>query len=326
MKEAMFYEKINNSMLHCLLCPQDCKISDTKHGFCRARKNENGILYSENYGIITSLAMDPIEKKPLFHFYPGSYILSAGSYGCNLRCSFCQNWEISQQRLEGRYLSPEQLVTIAKKQEMNIGIAYTYNEPTIWYEYVLDSAKLAKKNGLKNVFVSNGFININPLRELLPYIDAMNIDIKAFTEDYYKRLCSGKLENVLKVVEEAIKHCHVEITTLLVTGENDDHEEIEKLSKWLSDIDKNIPIHFSRYFPQYKMENPKTPYGTLKDAYDIAKKYLNYVYVGNILGFDNNTYCPNCGNLLIRRNNGIYVLGIENNKCRKCGYSFYGCV
>ncbi|MBE0069364.1 AmmeMemoRadiSam system radical SAM enzyme [Thermoanaerobacterium thermosaccharolyticum] len=324
MKEALYYEKIDNDSVHCLLCPQNCIISDGKYGFCRARKNEGGKLYTENYGKITSLAVDPIEKKPLYHFIPGSHILSAGTYGCNLRCLFCQNWEISQQMLEGEYLSPSKLVEIAKKQQGNLGIAYTYNEPSIWYEYVLDSAKISHKEGLKNVLVTNGYINIDPLKELLQYIDAVNIDVKAFSNEYYKKICHGNLESVLKVVEEAALYCHVEITTLVVTGENDDYTEIEELCKWLSNINKDIPIHFSKYFPRYKMKNPETPIEVLEDIYGIAKKYLNYVYLGNVSGFDNNTYCPDCGYLLIKRKGYVHVVGIENNKCGKCGKKFYG--
>ncbi|QSZ26766.1 AmmeMemoRadiSam system radical SAM enzyme [Aceticella autotrophica] len=324
MKEAMFYEKLDNNTVHCLLCPHDCMIKEGKYGFCNVRKNVNGTLNTENYGIVTAIALDPMEKKPLYHFYPGRYILSVGTFGCNLRCAFCQNWEISQQKLEGNFALPEQLIHIAKSQENNIGIAYTYNEPTIWFEYVIECAKAARENGLKNVLVSNGFINIEPLKELLKYIDAMNIDIKAFTDEYYRKLCYGKLDNVLRTVEVAAKSCHVEITTLLVTGENDNVDEMEKLAKWLSGINKNIPLHFTRYFPHYKMTNPPTPIETLKLVSETGKKYLNYVYTGNAPGFDNNTYCPVCGNLLIERNININIIGIKNNKCLKCGNEFYG--
>lgn len=324
MRESMFYKKESNNRVECNLCPQNCKIANGKYGFCRGRKNENGKLYSENYGMITSLAMDPIEKKPLYHFYPGHYILSAGSYGCNLRCTFCQNWEISQQLIDGKYLEPEKFVDIAKNQPMNLGIAYTYNEPFIWYEYVYDTSKIAKRNNLKNVLVTNGFANHDPLKEILPYIDAINIDVKGFTNEYYHRICSGKLEDVIKTVELASKYCHVEVTTLLVTGENDNLEEIENLCKWLSTVNIDIPLHFSRYFPQYKLRNPPTPSETLKNARNIAKKYLHYVYIGNAKNFDNNTYCPKCGNLLIKRDNTINVVGIKKNKCSNCGYRFYG--
>lgn len=319
MKEAMFYEILEDKAVHCMLCPHYCKISDGKYGICKARKNNGGILTSENYGIISSIAVDPVEKKPLYHFYPGRYILSAGSFGCNLRCAFCQNWEISQQRLEGRFLYPADLVNIAKRQENNIGIAFTYNEPSIWYEYVYECLMAAKEKSLKTVLVTNGYINIQPLRHLLPYIDAMNVDVKAYKDSYYKNICYGSLKPVLKTVEEASKHCHVEVTTLLVTSLNDDAEDIESLTKWLSQVDKNIPIHFTRYFPSYKMNNPATPIEKLQMAYDIGRKYLKFVYVGNVAGFDNNTYCPYCGNLLVKREMRIETVGLEGSKCRKCG-------
>lgn len=319
MKEAMFYEKLEDKAVHCMLCPHDCRISDGKYGVCRVRKNNRGILTSENYGIISSIAMDPVEKKPLYHFYPGKRILSAGSFGCNMRCAFCQNWEISQQRLEGGFLYPAELVNIAKRQGNNIGIAFTYNEPSIWYEYVYDCLMAAKENSLKTVLVTNGYINMRPLKYFLPYVDAMNIDVKAYKESYYEKVCYGSLKPVLKTVEEASKHCHVEVTTLLVTGLNDDVEDIENLTKWLSQVDKNIPIHFTRYFPNYKMNNPATPMEKLQIACDIGKKYLNFVYAGNVAGFSNNTFCPNCGNLLVKREMQIKTVGLDGSRCTKCG-------
>lgn len=322
LKEAMFYKKLENNVVECLLCPHNCRINEGKYGVCDVRKNINGTLVTENYGIITSVAMDPIEKKPLYHFYPGRYIFSVGTYGCNLKCKFCQNWEIAHQKWEGDYISPQQLIAAAKRQIDNIGIAFTYNEPLIWYEYVHDGLIEAKKEGLKTVLVTNGYINLEPLKKILPYVDAMNIDVKAYTEDFYKKIVGGRLEPVLKTVEEVSKYCHVEVTNLVVTDLNDKEEEIENLVKWLSQIDKNIPLHFSRYFPNYQMNNPATPIATLQKAYEIGKKYLNFVYVGNVLGFDNNTHCPYCGNLLVERQNWyVNVKGLEGNKCRKCGNS-----
>lgn len=319
MKEAMFYEKLEDKAVHCMLCPHECNISDGKYGVCRTRKNDGGILTSENYGIISSIAIDPVEKKPLYHFYPGRYILSVGSFGCNLRCTFCQNWEISQQRPEGRFIYPAELINIAKRQESNIGIAFTYNEPSIWYEYVYDCLTVANENSLKTVLVTNGYINTKPFKHLSQYIDAMNIDVKAYNESYYKKVCYGSLKPVLKIVEEASKYCHVEVTTLLVTGLNDDAEEIKSLAKWLSQVDRNIPLHFTRYFPNYKMDNPATPIEKLQMAYNIGREYLNFVYVGNVGGFDNNTYCPDCGNLLVRRKMRIETVGLDGSKCKKCG-------
>lgn len=320
MREAMYYERMKDDVVHCTLCPHNCTIKNGRYGVCKVRKNQDGILVSENYGKITGVAMDPIEKKPLYHYYPGSYVLSIGSFGCNLSCAFCQNWSISQQRAEYRLIDPKELVDIAKQQRGNIGIAYTYNEPSVWYEYMYDCAKIAKDNGLKNVMVTNGFINNDPLRSILPYIDAINIDVKAFTDSYYKRLCGGTLAPVISSVEMAASLCHVELTTLIVTGENDDLEEIEKLVKWIASIDKDIPLHFTRYFPNYKMTKPPTSINTLIDAYKIGKKYLNYVYVGNVPNIDNNTYCPDCGNVIVSRNMYVSVVGLDKyKKCLKCG-------
>ncbi|WP_028991462.1 AmmeMemoRadiSam system radical SAM enzyme [Thermoanaerobacter thermocopriae] len=322
LKEAMFYKKLENNVVECLLCPHNCHINEGKHGVCNVRNNINGILVTENYGTITSAALDPIEKKPLYHFYPGRYIFSVGTYGCNLKCKFCQNWEIAHQKWEGDYISLQQLIAAAKRQRDNIGIAFTYNEPLIWYEYVHDGLIEAKKEGLKTVLVTNGYINLEPLKKILPYVDAMNIDVKAYTEDFYKKICSGKLHPVLETVEQASKHCHVEVTNLIITDLNDKKEEIESLVKWLSQIDKNIPLHFSRYFPNYKLDNPPTPLDTLRRAYEIGKKYLNFVYVGNVMGFDNNTYCPYCENLLVKRDYWhVKLVGLEGSKCKKCGNS-----
>ena len=317
-QEAMFYTSQDNNIVKCTLCPHNCILKNENYGICGVRINKKGKLYTENYGIITSEAVDPIEKKPLYHFYPGRYIFSVGSYGCNLKCKFCQNWEIAHQKWEGDYISPEELIDIAKRQRDNIGIAFTYNEPLIWYEYVHDGLIEAKKVGLKTVLVTNGYINLEPLKNILPYVDAMNIDVKAFTENFYKKIVGGRLEPVLKTVEEASKNCHVEVTNLVVTDLNDKEEEIENLVKWLSQIDKNIPLHFSRYFPNYKMDNPITPVSRLTNAREIAKKYLNYVYVGNVFNFDNNTYCPYCGNLLIERGARVNTLGLEKNVCKNC--------
>lgn len=321
MKEAMYYEKLKDGMVYCKLCPQGCRIKNGKYGICRARKNQNGILVSDNYGKVTGIAMDPIEKKPLYHFYPGSYILSIGSFGCNLSCAFCQNWHISQQRdVEYRLIRPEELINIAEKQRGNIGIAYTYNEPSIWYEYMYDCAKIAKDRGLKNIMVTNGYINPEPLYNVLPYIDALNIDVKAFSDHYYKTLCGGRLASVINTVEIASRLCHVELTTLIVTDENDNLGEIEELVKWVASIDKDIPLHFTRYFPNYKMKNPPTEINTLLNTYKIGKKYLNYVYIGNVGGIDNNTYCPNCGNLLIKRDIYVDIVGVgQDKKCSRCG-------
>lgn len=269
----------------CGICPHDCVLNEGQTGFCRARSNRGGEVVADNYGLITSIALDPIEKKPLYRFHPGSRILSAGSYGCNLRCSFCQNYGISMCGSNARtvYLSPEELTqkAIELVPEGNIGIAFTYNEPLIGYEYVRDCAKAAKEKGLKIVLVTNGYINEEPLTELLPLVDAMNIDLKAFTEEFYKRI-SGCIEPVKKAIETAAKSCHVEVTTLIIPGENDSEEEMRELSQWLASVDESMPYHISRFFPRYKMTDKQaTPVKTVCSLADIARKKLKYVYEGN---------------------------------------------
>ncbi|MFZ5641005.1 MAG: AmmeMemoRadiSam system radical SAM enzyme [Bacillota bacterium] len=325
MKEALFWEKKDDGVkVQCHLCPQRCVIADGRPGFCRVRKNEAGTLYTINYGRVSSYGMDPIEKKPLYHFYPGSYIFSAGTVGCNLRCGFCQNWQIAHKDAETIYISPERLVELAGEEHhgvRSIGIAYTYSEPLMWYEYVLETAQMSRQAGLKNVLVTNGFVNEEPLLKLLPYIDAMNIDVKGFSDEYYNKTCVGELHPVLETVERVYQKCHVEITTLLVPGLNDSPEEIEGLVDWLARLDKNIPLHFSRYFPNYKMDIEPTPLSTMELAREIAGRKLNYVYLGNVPGLDAaNTYCPQCKALIFDR--GGYrtrVVGLEGHKCRECG-------
>lgn len=325
MKEALFWAKKDGSdRIQCLLCPQRCVIAEGRQGFCRVRRNEGGILHTMNYGRVSSYGLDPIEKKPLYHFYPGSLIFSAGTVGCNLRCGFCQNWQIAQGDPDTVEISPERMVEVAGEEHQgrrSIGIAYTYSEPLMWYEYVLETARLARQAGLKNVLVTNGFINEEPLLKLLPYIDAMNIDVKGFSDEYYNKTCVGELQPVLRTVELVYRKCHVEITTLLVTGLNDSPEDIEGLADWLAGLDRNIPLHFSRYFPNYKMDLEPTPLATMEMARETAGRKLNYVYLGNVPGLDAaNTYCPQCKALIFER--GGYrtrAVGLDGHKCRECG-------
>lgn len=285
MKKAMYSARIEEDKVHCSLCPHNCIISPGKLGACRARKNIDGDLYSLNYGKVTSVSLDPIEKKPFKRFKPGSMILSAGTFGCNLKCSFCQNWSISQHEARTADVAPEELVdrAVDMKSYGNIGIAYTYNEPSIWYEFVLDTAGLAKRKGLDNVLVTNGYISREPLLNLLPWIDAMNIDVKAFTERFYHDICKAALENVRDTVEICANKCHVEVTTLVIPDLNDSVEEIGQLSKWLSSISEEIPLHLTRFFPNYKMDDkPPTPVSTLEAAKKEAERHLKFVYIGNI--------------------------------------------
>lgn len=288
-KTAMFYEKLNDKV-HCYLCPHNCVIENGHYGKCNVRKHEDGELFTLNYGEITSASLDPIEKKPLYYFKPSTYILSVGSFGCNFVCGFCQNHSISQYLPQNNYknrsdyVSKEDLVQIALGTAYNIGIAFTYNEPSIWYEYVYDCARLLKEIDPKAsvVLVTNGYISEEPLKQLLPYIDAMNIDLKSFNNTYYKNLCGGSLKPVLKSIEIAAKSCHIEVTTLLVTGENDNLDEVEQIAEFLSIIDNNIPLHLSRYFPRYRHSAPPTDIRIMKQAEQVAKRYLNRVLLGNI--------------------------------------------
>lgn len=281
----MFFNKIEDGKVHCFLCPHNCVIKPGGLGACRARENIGGELYSLNYGKITSLALDPIEKKPLKRFHPGALILSAGTFGCNLKCSFCQNWSIAHENPQTNDITPEQLIEEADelKTRGNIGIAYTYNEPSIWYEFVYETSRLARNAGLSNVMVTNGFIGKEALEKILPFIDAMNIDVKAYTASFYNKICSATLEDVKRTVEISAAVCHVEVTTLVIPGLNDSIAEIDEMAKWLASISPEITLHLSRFFPNYKMQDiDPTPKETLFKAREKALESLKYVYVGNI--------------------------------------------
>ncbi len=317
--EAQYYRNADG-YVQCLLCPHLCKLKPDIKGICRARVNENGKLMVLDYGETTSVALDPIEKKPLYHFYPGSQILSIACNSCNMRCPFCQNWEISQVEAATQYLSPEMLLKIFKDHG-GLGVSYTYTEPLMWYEYLLDAMKIIRDNGGKNVLVTNGLINEAPFADLLGLIDGMNIDLKSINPKTYAKKLGGDLETVKKTIEKAHQHCHVEITNLLVTGLNDKEEEIGQLIDYVASIDKNIPLHFSRYYPNYKYKKAPTMAGILESAYERAKDKLNYVYLGNVPGDEGaNTYCPKCKNLLIERMYFKALLkGLKGNQCSKCG-------
>ena len=285
-------------MAKCDVCFRQCKLEEGMTGFCGARKCLDGKVVQANYGRVTSLALDPIEKKPLNRFYPGSLILSAGSYGCNLRCPFCQNHEISWSEKAWQFaetaeeIGPEELAGIALRyrERGNIGAAFTYNEPLIGYEYVLDTAKLLRKSGMKTVLVTNGTASLAVLEKLSPWIDAMNIDLKGFTDSYYRDVLRGDRKMVLDLIREAAKTCHVELTTLIVPGENDTAEEMESLSGWvagLADVHggrkgEDIPLHISRFFPRFMMQDREAT--DVRQVYllaQTARRHLRYVYTGN---------------------------------------------
>ncbi len=322
-QEARYWHKTEGQTVECLLCPWHCRIKPGDTGRCGARENQDGTLYSLNYGQITSLALDPIEKKPLYHFHPGSNIISVGSFGCNLSCKFCQNWQISRGRPPTETMRPEQLARVAaqRRSQGNIGVAYTYNEPMIWFEYVMACAPLIAAEGMVNVLVTNGIIEPDPLEELLPHIDAMNVDIKSADDEFYRRLCGGRALPARRTVERAISDCHVEITNLLIPGENDTDEQIRALVDWAAGLSADLPLHFSAYHPAYEFNAPPTTPQTLKRAYGIATEKLHFVYVGNMhLDGTTDTKCPNCGAVAVARSGfAAWPKAISEGRCSNCG-------
>ena len=323
MRTARFYHQTDNDRIQCDLCPHRCVIEDAGAGICGARKVEGNELKAVGYGLISSAGMDPIEKKPLYHFHPGSDIFSIGGWGCNLSCVFCQNWNISQQVITtSRAQTAESL--LAKTPSRNcIGIAYTYNEPLIGIEFVEDCARLAHTQGLANVLVTNGFIQPEPAAEILPLIDALNIDIKSMDDAFYRDRCRGSLLPVLSFAEQAMSAgCHVEITNLLIPGLNDDADLIRKLAVWIrDDLSERVPLHISAYHPQYELDTPSTPAETMLKAYEICREELSYVYLGNLrTETGQNTQCPSCMATLIARSGYTTdIRGIADGKCTSCG-------
>lgn len=317
--EAKYYNA-KNGHVECMMCPHFCSVKPDKWGICRGRRNIDGRLWATNYGETTSVAMDPIEKKPLYHFHPGSQILSIACNSCNMRCPFCQNWEISQMEVKTQYISPEILQKMMQDHG-SMGVAYTYTEPLMWFEYLIDAGKAIHDIGGKNVLVTNGMINEKPLLELTPLIDAMNIDLKTMNPEVYKKTLKGDLAAVKNTIETAHKNCHIEITNLLVTGLNDKKADIDSLVDYVSSIDPNIPLHFSRYYPNHAYTKPPTAVKTIEYAYEKAREKLGYVYIGNLPSEEGtHTVCPNCGNMIIER---MYfqamVKGLDGSKCNNCG-------
>ena len=282
--EAAYYKRGSDQVIQCQLCPHHCHIREGETGFCRTRKNEDVTLLALNYGQCTSLALDPIEKKPFRYFHPGSQILSTGSWGCNLTCTFCQNWRISQGSPSWQELSPRRAAHLARslKERDNIGLAYTYNEPSVTYEWIRDTAPLIREAGLYNVMVTNGYIEDAPLQSLLPLIDAWNIDLKSWNDDFYRRICQGTLSPVLHTIEKTAAVSHVEVTCLILPGVNDNPENMVSLASWLASIRPDIPLHITRYFPRYHCTLPPTPIETLKTLQQIACQYLSHVHMGNV--------------------------------------------
>ena len=322
MREAELCRKMPGNAVSCLLCQRRCYLKDGETGYCHVRKNENGKLYSLNWGKCASYAVDPIEKKPFYHFVPGSPVFSFAAPGCNFRCEHCQNWEISQPKvIMGQEIPPERMVELALRTKSE-GIAYTYTEPTIFYEYAKDTAALARKSGLYNVFVTNGYMTPETIRSL-DFLDAARVDLKAFTDKFYRDVCGeAHLEPVLKSIKLLHSKMHVEIITLLIPTLNDSDEEVRALSKWVRGLDDDIPLHFTGYYPANRMTIPPTPVETLDRARKIAmEEGLKYVYTGNRPGDEGeNTYCPKCGEMVILR---VGMRMVENrlasgSRCPKC--------
>jgi len=324
--EAQFYDR-EGDRVRCSLCPHSCLVADGKRGLCGVRENRGGVLYSLIYGLASSIHPDPIEKKPLFHFLPGTTSISFGSIGCNLFCMHCQNFSISRARfgeLDLIEITPEDVISYARTTGAR-SVSWTYNEPTIWHEFTTVASRAAHEAGLKANYVTNGFIQEAPLRELKGVIDAMNIDVKAFREEFYKKVCGGELAPVLRACELAVElGIHVELTYLIIPGHNDSQDEIDEFCKWVVDsVGRQVPVHFSAFHPDYKLTSvPRTPDKTMSKAYERARAAgIDFVYLGNIwAGEKDDTYCPRCGSRVIERE-GFWVrsTNLNGNKCGKCG-------
>ncbi len=326
---ARHFQKLDGNRVRCLLCSKQCVTLPGKTGFCKSRINDAGELYTLNYGNAVAINMDPMEKKPLYHFLPGTLILSLGTNYCNLACKFCQNYEISQHKTNFTKVNPAYLLSLARQSANCCGIAFTYNEPAIWYEFVYDCAKLFHDNGLKTVMVTNGDISEPALRELAPYIDAMNVDLKAFSDNFYRDVCgNGSLEAVTDTIRLAWGlGIHVEITNLLIPTLNDANQAVSSLVDFVASVSPDIPLHFSRYHPSYLCEIQTTPIKTLNMAYEIGMRKLKFVYLGNVSDIaKNSTHCPSCGKILIKREYFSSTIGglSESGCCGACGEKIYG--
>ncbi|MFA5090551.1 MAG: AmmeMemoRadiSam system radical SAM enzyme [Candidatus Omnitrophota bacterium] len=328
MKEALLYEKLKNNFLHCYLCSHHCRIPKGKFGLCGVRQNLEGSLYTHAYGQVVACHVDPVEKKPLYHFLPGSLSFSVAAAGCNFHCGFCQNWEISQvscregeAALNSEDFPPEEIVAHALANGCR-SISYTYSEPTVFFEYALDTAKIACQKGLLNIFVTNGYMTKEALELIRPYLAAANVDLKFFRDDSYRHICGGSLQPVLDSIRlMKAAGLWVEITTLIVPGENDSAQELGDIAAFIASVDKDMPWHISRFHPDYKFGGyAVTPDETLKKAEGIGfQAGLNFIYAGNVYGWGSQTHCPGCKRLLVERQ-GFRVLeyNIQDDRCNYC--------
>lgn len=326
--KAGYFTVLKNGKVRCHLCPHECVIADNKTGKCRVRTNHGGTLEADGYGMLSAVNVDPIEKKPLYHFHPGKMIYSVGGYGCNFSCPCCQNFEISQ--TAGRdHLIPDKYTVSRILDEIrnvknNIGVAFTYNEPLIGFEFMRDTAEAVKQTGLKNVVVSNGFISQEPLSDILPFIDAFNVDLKAFQPDVHKKFTGGDLLVILDNLKSIKKSgTHLEITSLIVPGLNDSLNQFKSMINWIqSELGSDVPFHISRYFPRYRMSDGATSENLLLELAALSSTYLDYVYIGNVReNRYSHTWCKECGELLISRNGySVRIDGLDNSGCcEHCG-------
>lgn len=326
----MPYWTESGDRLQCLVCPHNCRIAAGRTGICGVRKNNGKEIELTTYGVISGYSSDPVEKKPLYHFYPGYNVLSIGSFGCNMRCDFCQNYHISQTVTISAHddMSPDELVEAALRTPKNIGLAFTYNEPTIWFEFIRDVSISAQNTGLKTVLVSNGYVNSDPLKEITGFIHAFNIDLKSFNENSYKILTGAHLEPVLNSLRIIAKSGrHLEVTSLIIPGHNDKVDDMEKQAEWIAgELGKQVPLHLSRYYPMYKRDDPATSPETLLRLYEKASEKLDFVYMGNLhsdIGQD--TKCPSCGTVVTQRSG--YNTLLKNidaeGRCTRCSTIIY---
>ena len=331
-KEGMFYKKEKGEAVQCLLCPRECVINEGKRGFCRNRENQKGKLYTIVYGKPSVVDIGPIEKAPLYHFVPGHFRLCLTCASCNLRCKHCQNWHLSQSSSEDQnchFYTPEEIVKQAQTHNLS-SISFTYTEPTVYYEYLYDISSIAKQMGLRTSIVSNGYINREPLLKLLTVLDAVKIDLKGFSEEFYKEVCSASLKPVLESLATVKKQkVWVEIVNLVIPTLNDNPKMIDEMCRWIkANLGVDTPLHFTRFFPNYNsLHLSPTPISTLESAYEIAKKNgLRYVYVGNVPGhIYNSTFCPSCNRRLIHRTHlDVLEMNLVNGKCKFCSFPIEG--